>query len=206
MCDVSQRRLARFLVRQPSRNLADSSDRRRAVRRHRENRRDPRAPFGGRHHLCPKSAFYICSPQPSERRGSAQLYVFNLLTPFRYDWRDILGRLRAAQPDAAIVVAIDRPTRDAIDDAMRAGADELLYEPELSFPQLIWQRIGGFLEPPNPHPPSPVPRPPTPHRHPGPSRTQRSTRRHQNRQATRRTDRAARGGGRSLASGAESNS
>jgi hypothetical protein len=43
---------------------------------------------------------------------------------------------------------------------MRAGADELLYEPELSSAQLIWQRIGGFLEIPIssiPHPPSNVP-------------------------------------------------
>ena len=109
--------------------------------------------------LLPEKRLLYMLAQPSDR-GSAQLYVFNLLTPFRYDWRDGVGRLRAAQPDAAIVVAIERPTREAIDDAMRASADELLYEPELSSSQLIWQRIGGFLEVPiSPiaHPPSSVP-------------------------------------------------
>jgi hypothetical protein len=63
-----------------------------------------------------------------------------------------------------------------IDDAMRAGADEVLYEPELSFPHLVWQRIGGLIELANPTiavdaplpqtdrlslPPSPIPRPPS---------------------------------------------
>jgi hypothetical protein len=109
--------------------------------------------------ILPEKRLLYMLAQPSDRR-SAQLYLFNLLTPFHYDWRDILGRLKAAQPDTAIVVAIARPTRDVIDDAMRAGADELLYEPELSSPRLIWQRIGGFLEPPispTGHPPSSVP-------------------------------------------------
>jgi hypothetical protein len=106
-----------------------------------------------------KRLLYMLAQTPIDR-GSAQLYLFNLLTPFRYDWREILARLRAADRDAAIVVVAERPTSDAIGDAMRAGADELLYETELASPQLIWQRIGGFLELPTspiPHPPSPFP-------------------------------------------------
>ncbi len=106
-----------------------------------------------------KRLLYMLAQTPITR-GPAQLYLFNLLTPFHYDWQDMLGRLRAADRDAAIVVVVERPTSDAIGDALRAGADELLYEPELSSPHLVWQRIGGFLEPPDspiPHPPSPVP-------------------------------------------------
>jgi len=106
-----------------------------------------------------KRLLYMLAQTPIDR-GSAQLYLFNLLAPFRYDWRDILARLRAAERDTAIVVVAERPTSDAIGDALRAGADELLYEPELSSPHLVWQRIGGFLEPPDspiPHPPSPFP-------------------------------------------------
>jgi hypothetical protein len=75
--------------------------------------------------ILPEKRLLYMLAQPSDR-GSAQLYVFNLLTPFRYDWRDPAPR--AAQPDAAIVVAIERPRatnrrRDA------RGCDELLHEP-----------------------------------------------------------------------------
>jgi CheY-like chemotaxis protein len=74
------------------------------------------------------------------------LFLFDLLTPFRYDWRDILRRLRHEDQNVPLVVLADSPAPQTIDDAMRAGADELLYEPELSFPNLVWQRIGGLIE------------------------------------------------------------
>jgi len=74
------------------------------------------------------------------------LFLFDLLTPFRYDWRDILRRLRHEDQNVPLVVLADSPAPRTIDDAMRAGADELLYEPELSFPNLVWQRIGGLID------------------------------------------------------------
>ena len=81
------------------------------------------------------------------RAGQApELYLFNLLGRFRYDWRDMVRRLRDVESNAGIVVLADAPTTETIDDAMRAGADEVLYEPELSFPHLVWQRIGGLIE------------------------------------------------------------
>ena len=79
--------------------------------------------------------------------SSPDLFVFNLLTPFRYDWRDMLRRLRHRDPNPGIVVLVPKPAAEVVGDAIRAGADDVLYEAELSFPRLVWQRIGGLMEP-----------------------------------------------------------
>ena len=84
--------------------------------------------------------------EPGEARAEG-LFLFNLLSPFRYDWRDQIRRLRRVEPNAAIVVLFPRSTVESVDDAMRAGADEVLYQPELSSPRLVWQRIGGLIGP-----------------------------------------------------------
>jgi hypothetical protein len=91
-------------------------------------------------------------PRKQRHLVSTDLYLFNIVAPFRYDWRDMVRRLRARAPDVAIVVVAEAATTAIVDDAMRAGADELLYESEIAFPQLVWQRIGGFLERPAPTP------------------------------------------------------
>ena len=76
---------------------------------------------------------------------SPDLYLFNLITPFRYDWRDMVRRLRIAEPSAGIVLVFDRPTSETTRQAMQAGADEILYEPELSVAALVWRRIGHLI-------------------------------------------------------------
>jgi hypothetical protein len=128
-------------------------------------------------HLPEKRLLYVLAELRAGETPAApapELYLFNVLGPFRYDWRQILSRLRHGQPNVAIVVLADTPTPETIGDAMRAGADEVLYEAELSFPHLVWQRIGGLIElarpeeagPPAlsdrlPTPPSQISRPPS---------------------------------------------
>ena len=92
--------------------------------------------------------YMLAEWRTSERSAprALELFLFDLLAPFRYDWRDIARRLRHEDPNVAIVVLADSPATETIDDAMRAEADELLYEPELSFPNLVWQRIGGLID------------------------------------------------------------
>jgi hypothetical protein len=100
-------------------------------------------------HLSEKRLLYILAELRTGQRAAApasELYLFNVLGGFRYDWRQILSRLRHDQPNVAIVVLAETPTLETIGDAMHAGADEVLYEPELSFPHLVWQRIGGLIE------------------------------------------------------------
>src|SRR4249919_3344023 len=70
----------------------------------------------------PEKGLLYMLAKPSGR-PFAHLYVFNLLAAFHYDWREMIGRLRVAERDAAIVVAVERPTSEAIGDALRAGAD-----------------------------------------------------------------------------------
>jgi hypothetical protein len=93
-----------------------------------------------------KTAEHATAPD-GERRGvrSPDLYLFNLITPFRYDWRDMARRLRIAEPSAGIVLVFDRPTSETTRQAMQAGADEILYEPELSVAALVWRRIGHLI-------------------------------------------------------------
>jgi len=92
--------------------------------------------------------YMVAELRAGERSATSppDLFLFDLLTPFRYDWRDIMRRLRHEDQNVPLVVLADSPAPKTIDDAMRAGADELLYEPELSFPNLVWQRIGGLIE------------------------------------------------------------
>jgi len=99
-------------------------------------------------------------PEEGRDLSSADLYLFDLLTPFRYDWREVVRRLRIAEPNAPIVAVVSAPTGAIIDDGLRVGVDEFLYETEIAFPRLVWQRIGGFLEPalPAPHPALPAER------------------------------------------------
>ena len=88
--------------------------------------------------------------------AATDLYVFNLLAPFRYDWRDTLRRLRLAHPDAGIVLVFDSPTQPTIGDAITAGADELLYRAELSSAILIRRRIGHLIPSPAENTPAAV--------------------------------------------------
>lgn len=111
-------------------------------------------------HISEKRLLYMLAEMRSgllPATPAPELFLFNLLGPFRYDWRDTAKRLRDANPNVAIVVLAGAPTAAVISDSMRVGADELLYETELSFPDLVWQRIGGLIEVAQPAATSPMP-------------------------------------------------